>query len=338
MYKNSRGITPLDWQALVSEALQRRKAEGLTQREHAALASVSVPTMAAFERGETTLTLAKAFDILRVVGLIDEQPESGAQDGFVREAFTRWRSLTAKLPEDSPARFGHGWYRFDYCLDGELKSVSLTDYESLLRKAVPRHTGWPVFWVPTRADIAPKEVDGTIECWLAPEGVEDDVERAFNDPAHCDFWRAAPSGRLFLIRGYQEDGQETFAPGTIMDTTLPVWRMGEALLHAERLAALLQKSEDSPVTVRFRALYSGLSGRVLRSWANPLSDLLLEGHAARSDEAVLEGEFQANDITPKLAEHLFPLVASLYERFGVTGLSVNRVKAEVQRLLQSRIG
>jgi transcriptional regulator with XRE-family HTH domain len=118
MSENPRGIASLNWDALVNEALRRREAEKLTQREHAALANVSVPTMAAFDRGETTLTLAKAFDILRVIGLIDEPPEHGAQDIFVREAFARWRSLTERLPPDSPGRFPNGWYRFDYHLDG----------------------------------------------------------------------------------------------------------------------------------------------------------------------------------------------------------------------------
>lgn len=334
MSENSWRTYPLNWRALVDKALKRRKAEGLTQREHAALANVSVPTLAAFERGETTLTLAKAFDILRVVGLIEETPEGGAQDRFVREAFARWQALTEKLPEDSPARFLHGWYRFDYCLEGELTTVSLTEFEDILRKAVTRHTGWPVFWFPNRPEIVPKESDGTIECWLAP--ANDTATRAFSDPAHCDFWRATPSGRLFLIRGYQEDSQETFPPGTILDTTLPIWRMGEALLHAERLASLLRKNQETPVTIRFRALYSGLGSRVLRPWANPLSDLMLEGHAARSDEAVLEAEIPTEDFEARLAEHLFPLVASLYERFGITGLSVKRIKTEVGRLLSSK--
>ena len=94
MPENPRSLAALNWPAVVEEALRRRKAERLTQREHAALASVSIPTMAAFERGETTLTLAKAFDILRVLGLLDEASEQGPQDAFVREAFGRWRSLT----------------------------------------------------------------------------------------------------------------------------------------------------------------------------------------------------------------------------------------------------
>src|SRR3546814_2345466 len=78
-------------------------------------------------------------------------------------------------------------------------------FERILEKAVVRKTGWPPFWFPTREAIRPREVDGLVECWLAPQG--DEVERGFNDPAHCDFWRAAPSGRMFLIRGYQEIGR-----------------------------------------------------------------------------------------------------------------------------------
>jgi hypothetical protein len=101
------------------------------------------------------------------------------------------------------------------------------------------------------------------------------------------------------------------------------------------MVAMRANDQASP-TIRFRAVYSGLSGRVLRSWANPLADLLIEGHAARSDEAMLEAVLPAQDVTARLAEHLFPLIASLYERFGVVGLSENRVKAEVDRLLGHR--
>ena len=87
----------------------------------------------------------------------------------------------------------------------------------------------------------------------------------------------------------------------------------------------------------FRAMFTGLLGRVLRSWANPLSDLLVEGHAVLTDEAVLETELPADDIESRLAECLLPLLTSLYERFGVAGLSLNRVEAEVKRLLNSPI-
>jgi transcriptional regulator with XRE-family HTH domain len=320
---------------LVAEAVRRRKVEKLTQRQHAALASVSIPTIVAFDRGERTLSLAKAFDILRVVGLVQEPAEDGAQEVFVQEAFARWSQLTSKLPENAPARFPNGWYRFDYALEGDLKEIQLHRFEDVLARAETRHTGWPPFWVPTREEIAPKEVDGVIECWLGPR--DENTDRTLNDAAHCDFWRAAPTGRMFLIRGYQEDVQETFAPGKIFDTGLPIWRIGETLLHVARLGALLKRDEKSVVTVKFRALYTGLTGRVLKAWANPLADLLVEGSAARSDEAMLEAVIPLADIEKNLAAHIFPLVSSLYERFGVTGLSLDRVQAEVNRLLTSRM-
>jgi transcriptional regulator with XRE-family HTH domain len=189
----------------------------------------------------------------------------------------------------------------------------------------------------TREDLAPRDVGGAIEVWVRPEG-EGVTRNLTSDPAHCDFWRALPSGRLFLIRGYQEDGQETFPPGSVFDTTLPVWRMGEALLHAERPAGLMQKSADSSVTVRFRALYTGLAGRLLRNWANPISELLLEGRPARSDEVLLEAEMSAHDISSRLSEILLPMMASIYERFGVVGLTTSRIDAEVSRLLSRKIG
>ncbi len=325
----------MNWRGLVDEAIRRRKAEKLTQREHASLASVSIPTIVSFDRGEESLTLAKAFDILRVVGLVERPSEQGAQEAFVQEAFKRWRDLTAKLPEDSAGRFPDGWYRIDYALEGDLKTVELHELQGLIDRAAVRHTGWPMFWIPQRAELAPREVDGVLECWLAP--VDTGVQRMQADPAHCDFWRAAPTGRMFLMRGYQEDSQETFAPRSIFDTTLVIWRLGEALLHAGNLAKLLARDSGEKIEVRFRALYTGLLGRKLSSWANPLADLLVEGAAARSDEAMIETRVPASEIERNLGQYLYPLVASLYERFGVTGLSVERVQAEVTRLQTSRV-
>lgn len=334
MPETFRGITPLNWHGMVAEAMRRRKSEKLTQREHAALASVSIPTIVAFDRGERTLSLAKAFDILRVVGLIEEPTGEGAQEAFVRDAFARWRELTAKLPEDSPGRFPDGWYRIDYALEGDLKNIELHQLQEILAQAVVHNTGWPVFWIPSRPEIAPSEIDGVLECWLKPGDAG--IDRMFADAAHCDFWRATPTGRMFLIRGYQEDTQDTFKPHTILDTTLPIWRLGEVLLHAARLAALLKSNDTSVITVRLRVLYTGLSGRVLSAWANPFAELLVEGSTARSDEAMLEAVVPASDIDKNLAAHVFPLVASLYERFGVTGLLLSRVQAEVERLQNSR--
>jgi transcriptional regulator with XRE-family HTH domain len=221
----------------------------------------------------------------------------------------------------------------DYALEGDLIPFEPHELKELLHKAVVPHTGWPLFLFPGRPELEPHEVDGVIECWLKPS--EAGANRPLGDLAHRDFWRAAPTGRAFIIRGYQEDSQDTFPPRTIFDTTLPIWRIGEALLHAKNMADQMAEQPDT-LTVRLRVLYTGLSGRVLRSWSYPLSDLMVEGGGARSDEAMLETSIPAKDIERDLTKVLHPLIASLFERFGVTGLSVDRVSAELERMRKNR--
>jgi len=335
MSETAGGIAPFNWPALVAEALRRRKAEKMTQKEHAALASVSIPTIIAFDRSERTLSLGKAIDILRVVGLIQETSSEGSQAIFVRDAFARWRELTKDLPKDSPGRFPNGWYRIDYWLEGDIKDIELHKYEDILREAVVRHTGWPMFWLPNRDQIKPYEMDGTIECWLPP-GDKPGLDRPFYDPAHCDFWRAAPMGRMVLMRGYQEDAQETFPPGKLFDTTLPIWRLGEALLHAARLASLIELDREK-ATVHFRVLFTGLTGRDLKAWASPMSVDFFGGGRSRTDEAMLEATVPAAAIEPELSRYVTPLVSSLFERFGVTGISPEFIENELRRMQQSRL-
>jgi hypothetical protein len=184
--------------------------------------------------------------------------------------------------------------------------------------------------------LAPREVDGVVECWLPPR--DDDSDRIFHNAASCDFWRAAPTGRLFLLRGYDEDSQDTIPPGSIFDVVLPVWRLGEALLHARRMAKLLARA-DNVINVHIRSLYTGLTGRVLRAWSNPLSSNFLIGdRPSRSDEALLELKISTSEIDRNLSHCVLSLVTPLYERFGVVGLSHDGVKAELDRMQRNRYG
>lgn len=328
-------LAPVNWPAVVAEAVRRRKAEGLTQKAHAALAGVSIPTMIAFDRAERTLTLSKAFDILRIVGLVEEPSQEATQEGFVSDAYARWRDLTKTLPKDSPGRFPYGWFQIDYALTGDLREVNPSRFRDMLRKAVVPHTGWPMFRPPPRSEFAVREIDEVIECWLDPQAK--DIDRMFYDAAHCDFWRAAPTGRAVLIRGYQEDTQETFPPGTIFDTTLPVWRMGEAFLHAARLTRLIA-DDPAATTIRLRVHYTGLRGRDLRAWASPLSVDFFGGGRCRADEVFLESTTPADQVEAGLGRLVYPLVSSLFERFGVSGISEDFVSSELARMQANRFG
>jgi transcriptional regulator with XRE-family HTH domain len=265
---------------------------------------------------------------------MDEPVAAGAQERFLRESIERWESLVRDLPARSPARFPDGYYRADYCFGGELKTPTTREFEDMLKQvAQTKYTGWPVFMFMTRDETRPREVDGAIETWLPPGDV---IQRNFEDAAHCDFWRGVPSGRMFLIRGYQEDGQETFPSGSVFDTTLPIWRLSEILLHASNLAPLLAKGDPDIMSVKLRVLYTGLRGRHLKSWANPLAGMLMEGRPSRSDEVLLEAELPIKGLKEDLAGHLVPLVSQLFERFDAESVSYEFVQNEVLKLTKGR--
>ena len=59
----------LNWQSLVSVAVEKRKAQGFTQEQLAVLCGVSKPTLNRFEQGDTSITLNSAIKILGALGL-----------------------------------------------------------------------------------------------------------------------------------------------------------------------------------------------------------------------------------------------------------------------------
>ena len=121
---------------------------------------------------------------------------------WIAASFDRWSALIDRLPENVGPRFPHGYYNFAYEIVGPAKQIPLAQLAETVRASVARYTGWPPFWYPTRRGIKPYLADGTVECWL---GGDPDTPAETRDAAHSDFWRIAPEGRAYLLRGYQED-------------------------------------------------------------------------------------------------------------------------------------
>lgn len=92
-------------------------------------------------------------------------PEADRLAEWIDASRARWRKLTASLPANSGPRMPHGRYTVAYEILGQPKTVGLAQQPEILRASVVRHTGWPPFWVPTRAGIAPHAMDGAVECW-----------------------------------------------------------------------------------------------------------------------------------------------------------------------------
>ncbi len=130
----------------------------------------------------------------------------------------------------------------------------------------------------------------------------DVIECSLNKTELHDFWRADPRGRMFLSRLLQEDtSPHRMEAGRYFDLTLPIWRTGECLPHAGRLAKRLGAS-----TVDLTMTWRGLKGRELVAyasgsrWVDP--SRVCEANevrtSTRSDAAAI------NDTLPELVQEL----------------------------------
>jgi hypothetical protein len=249
-----------------------------------------------------------------------EEEENQRFNDWTKKSTTRWESLLQeKLANEKPSRYSHGVWTAAYSIIGNIKRISASDLLDILRKVQGRETGWPPWWVPTRTELAPYSFDGLVECWMK--------DTSMRDAAHSDFWRASAEGLMFLLRGYQEDSEAPYPPGTMFDLTLPIWRIGECLLHAERLAAELT---DKPASVRFHVTWTGLEGRILKSWVK--NRFMLEDRTCRQKNVNSEIIVTADRISATLPETVSKITQPLYEAFEFFEPSLQLVNEELSEM------
>ena len=213
-----------------------------------------------------------------------------------------------------------------YSITGDFQKPTLSELLELLRKVRGHETGWPPWLVFAREEIAPYAYNGVIECWL--------VESRFVDAVHSDFWRASRGGMMFLLRGYDEDSSPNqVQPGTILDLTLPIWRIGECLLHAERLATAIAGQSAS---LTFRVIWSGLLGRTLTAWANPRRTLF-PGRRSRQDSVTSEIDTSVSRVSANLPEIVRSLTIPLYEIFDFFTPSPKMIQEELSEMRKMRV-
>ena len=160
-------------------------------------------------------------------------------------------------------------------------------------------------------------------------------------PALSDFWRASPEGKMFLVRGYQEDqsmgpmGPDR-PPGTLFSLSLPIWRIAECLLHAERLARALG---DESARVVFATEWDGLSGRQASYWPSRYGLLTASPPGtALKGQAASAREVDADRISEELERIVQALVAPLFEVFGFFEVPADLVFDEIAKLRQRQQG
>lgn len=246
--------------------------------------------------------------------------------GWLEGSVMRWRELADELPDGHAARLPDGYYAVAYEIIGDFDPPAGAELLDVLRRGTVRHTGWPPFWVPTREGIEPYPLDGNVECWLGRGS-------RMQTPAHSDFWRASPSARLFLIRGYQEDSRERrdVDPGTEFGITLPVWRMGEVLLHAASIARQFGAENARVVMV---AEWTGLHGRSLTTFGSQTRFFPPIDYVSRQDTYRTSLEVQADqieDALPELVDRIVRPLFALFDFFDLPPTLVAEELAEMRR-------
>jgi hypothetical protein len=260
-------------------------------------------------------------------------PQSRAEGAVLAEFTTlakaRWRQVTGSLPENDGARFPHGYYELAFEIVGADPLSSLGEMRgAMLEAGAIKHTGWGPFIQMTRKEYEPHIIDGAIEVWLGAP-----AERVLGrDAAHCDFWRADASGRLLLMRGYDEDSarDRDREPGQWTDITLPVWRVGEAILYVARLAERF--GPDSSFIIR--CLFFGLKGRRLTSFDG--RRMIFDDHKCLDNVVSLDRQITTMQARDNLVEVLHSLLSPLYERYSFFALSKKLVAEEVERMTSGR--
>jgi hypothetical protein len=246
---------------------------------------------------------------------------------FCDEGRARWEELASSLPVDDAARLLHGFYEMGFSLVGATPAAGLADLQERLRTARRiKLTGWTPFLEMNTPEWAPYPQDNFVEAWIGRAA----ADRSPRTAPHSDFWRAAPTGKLYTIRGYSEDGVESRAPGDWFDITMPVWRIGEGLLFAARFAETFEDVEAIAIRCRF----TGLNGRRLDSYTG--ARVVFEDRVSRTDEIVLEAQATPQQIRDNLAEVMHQLLIPLYERFAFFRLDIALVEEELGRMTRNR--
>ena len=248
-------------------------------------------------------------------------------EGFMDSSRASWMALVQNKPMDAPYCFPNGHYEIAIAPGNLQPAISLSELKNRLAIAQGvQESGWPPFMAIGVRELNPYPSGGGIEAWIGRPL----PNKMFNDPSYADFWRASPSGQLYTIRGYWEDGVEWANslqrnPGATLAVNITVIRIWECLRFASRFMRTIGDVEE----VIARCQYTGLSGRTLIDSLEPAFSI--RRGVIRVAEVQLTGQFTLQQLEDNMPEVLGHLMAPLFEHFDFFQLTVAHVQNIIDR-------
>ena len=223
--------------------------------------------------------------------------------------------------ETSP--FSHGYWRAAYTVEPPIAELTLASFRRRYRNIVGSETGWPVGLELHREDAAPRPYEGCMELWLA---------ESLDDPAVSDYWRASPEGNFALFRGYQDDSREWEGrenPGTEFEFIIPIWRVGELLLHGQRF---VEHFADAEAGLQVSMTWTGLAGRRIRN-SQPGRYIGIYSRSAQQNEVSVSLTIDnASRISANLPELVQEATQPLYEIFDFLSVPAQTIRHELEEM------
>ncbi len=253
----------------------------------------------------------------------EEQQADRDIDIWEKEARGRFDYLcSTKLDKGKENPFAAGFWQASFALERATPKMGLRDFLEALRVTKTNRTGWDIGWVPTRSEIAPYPYKEGVEVWLAETGDK--------GPAGSDFWRAEPSGRFSLFRGYQEDDAEVQSthPGELLAFSLALWRVSEFLLYVESFASNMNVMDSGAV---IRLCWNGLERRQICDLKWGVDTL----HNYVSSQDSIQSTYTIQNcmnIKKNLIEDVTKITRPLFEVFNFFSLTEDQVKGHIRRL------
>ncbi len=208
-------------------------------------------------------------------------------------------------------------------------ALPTNEFMSRVQAANPQYTGWPA-WLDARGFSQAKDrarVEG--DAWVTYVHGGDIGERD-----RLEFMRYDPKGDFFVRRLMQDDTADSVPVGVALDPVLMLYRVTEFI--AAGIAVLRGAGWSEQDRAGFAFTWTGLAGRKLSSWANPMRFLGVgEGYESSTPVSMSYVEVSLDTPHLALAPAVEKAVAPLFAAFNgyqpPTALVEEAVRALVER-------